>query len=103
MRQIEPGARLNVFTLIPQGASGDAWIERHSSGYSLVRPSYSQWGLFTRLNSVIVFVSLTSIHQRSLYMTHGGDTFLRIAGFFLMFAPAGVRFVDRSLDPDPPR
>jgi hypothetical protein len=42
------------------------------------------------LNSVFVFLCLTSIQQRNLYITHGGDTFLRVAGFFLMFAPAGA-------------
>jgi Vitamin K-dependent gamma-carboxylase len=55
-------------------------------------------GLLTRLNSVIVFLCLTSIQQRNLYITHGGDTFLRLAGFFLIFAPAGAAFsVDRLI------
>ena len=53
-------------------------------------------GLFTRVNSVIVFICLASMQQRNLYITHGGDTFLRVAGFFLMFAPAGAALsIDR--------
>jgi hypothetical protein len=45
--------------------------------------------------SVAVFLCLNSIDQRNLLILHGGDTFLRCAGFFLMFAPAGAAF---SLD-----
>jgi len=52
-------------------------------------------GFLTRLNTFLVFLCLTSIQQRNLYITHGGDTFLRLAGFFLIFAPAGAAF---SLD-----
>jgi hypothetical protein len=47
-------------------------------------------GLFTRVNSIIVFACLASIQQRNLLILHGGDTFLRVTGFFLMFAPAGA-------------
>jgi hypothetical protein len=47
-------------------------------------------GLLTRVNSAIVFICLTSIQQRNLLILHGGDTFLRVAGFFLVFAPAGA-------------
>jgi hypothetical protein len=55
-------------------------------------------GFLTRLNTIIVFLGLASIQQRNLYMTHGGDTFLRVAGFFLMFAPAGAALsMDRLL------
>jgi hypothetical protein len=47
---------------------------------------------------LIVFLCLTSIHQRNLYINHGGDTFLRVAGFFLIFAPAGAAFsIDRFI------
>ena len=52
-------------------------------------------GLWTRVMSVAVFLCLNSIDQRNLLILHGGDTFLRCAGFFLMFAPAGAAF---SLD-----
>ncbi|MGA7634749.1 MAG: HTTM domain-containing protein [Terriglobales bacterium] len=94
MQTAEPGTRINLFTLIPQT---DGWIYAFfwiflSSAILLTV------GLFTRINSVIVFLCLTSIHQRNLYITHGGDTFLRLAGFFLMFAPAGAALsLDRLL------
>jgi len=47
-------------------------------------------GLFTRASSVLVFVLLASVHERNLFITNGGDTLVRAAAFFLMFAPAGA-------------
>jgi hypothetical protein len=94
MHELEPGMRLNLFAIIPQN---DAWIEALfwiflASAISLTI------GFLTRLNSIVVFLFLASIQQRNLFITHGGDTFLRIAGFFLMFAPAGAAFsVDRLI------
>jgi len=90
----EPGTRLNLFAFLPES---DAWITAlfwvflGSAGLLAI-------GFLTRLNSLIVFLCLTSIQQRNLYITHGGDTFLRIAGFFLIFAPAGAALsVDRLI------
>jgi Vitamin K-dependent gamma-carboxylase len=85
-RALEPGVRLNLFAILPQD---DRWINALfwvaiGSAFLLTV------GLFTRINSVLVFVCLASIQQRNLYITHGGDTYLRVAGFFLMFAPAGA-------------
>jgi hypothetical protein len=84
--KLEPGSRLNLFSIIPQN---DAWISAVfwlGLGSALLLTV----GLFTRINSFLVFLFLTSIQQRNLYITHGGDTFLRLAGFFLIFAPAGA-------------
>jgi hypothetical protein len=92
--KLEPGNRLSVFPVLPQT---DAWIEA-MFWFSLGSAILLTIGLFTRLNSVLVFICLTSIQQRNLYITHGGDTFLRLAGFFLIFAPAGAAFsVDRLI------
>ena len=88
---LEPGARLNLFSIIPRN---DACIEAFF-WVSLGSAILLTVGLLTRLNSLLVFLCLTSIQQRNLYITHGGDTFLRLAGFFLIFAPAGAAF---SLD-----
>jgi hypothetical protein len=94
MQQMEPGTRLSLFVLLPQS---DAWIEALFWVFLCSAVSLSA-GFLTRLNSVIVFLCLTSIQQRNLYITHGGDTFLRLAGFFLIFAPAGANFsVDRLI------
>jgi hypothetical protein len=86
MQAVEPGRRLNLFTVIPQS---DGWIDGLFwvfLGSAILLTA----GLLTRMNSVIVFLCLTSIHQRNLFILHGGDTFLRLAGFFLIFAPAGA-------------
>ena len=92
MRALEPGPRLNLFVILPES---NAWINAlfwvfFTSAFLLTI------GFLARLNSIIVFICLASIHQRNLEITHGGDTFLRVAGFFLMFAPAGAALsVDR--------
>lgn len=92
--KLEPGRRLNLFSIIPHT---DAWIDAVfwialGSAVSLTI------GLFTRASTILVFVCLNSIQQRNLYITHGGDTFLRLSGFFLIFAPAGAALsLDRLL------
>ena len=85
---LEPGTRLNLFSIIPQN---DTWIEA-LFWVSLGSAILLTVGFLTRLNTLLVFLCLTSIQQRNLYITHGGDTFLRLAGFFLIFAPAGAVF-----------
>ena len=84
--KVEPGVRLNLFALMPQD---DRWIAAFFwvfLGFALLLTI----GFWTRLSSVAVFLCLVSIQQRNLWMLHGGDAFLRVAGFFLMFAPAGA-------------
>lgn len=86
MRELEPGPRLNLLNILPLD---DAWI----GGFFWVFLASAVMltaGFLSRVNSIVVYVCLTSIDQRNLYMLHGGDTFLRVAGFFLMFAPAGA-------------
>jgi hypothetical protein len=91
MQQVEPGTRLNIFTLLP----GDAWIDGMFWVF-LAAAVLLTVGCFTRISTVVVFVGLASIHQRNLYIVHWGDTFLRLAGYFLIFAPAGAALsVDR--------
>ena len=86
MHELEPGPRLNVFTILPQD---DLWI----NGFFWVflgSAAMLTAGFLSRFNSIAVYVCLASMQQRGLQMLHGGDTFLRVAGFFLMFAPAGA-------------
>ena len=86
MQQVEPGTRINLFTVLPQS---DRWIGAFFWVF-LASAAMLTFGFLTRINSVAVFLCLTSMQQRNLFITHGGDTFLRVAGFFLMFAPAGA-------------
>jgi len=94
MHQLEPGPRLDLFAVIPQNDTLIAalfWIFLASAILLTI-------GFLTRFNTVLVFLCLNSIQQRNLYIDHGGDTFLRVAGFFLIFAPAGAAFsVDRLI------
>jgi hypothetical protein len=94
MHVVEPGTRLNFFSVIPQtdfAITAFFWIFVASAICLML-------GLFTRISSIIVFLCLTSIDQRNLFILHGGDTFLRVAGFFLIFAPAGAAIsIDRLI------
>lgn len=92
MARIEPGVRLNLFTVMPQN---DTWIAAFFWIF-LCFAVLLTIGLWTRVSSIVVFACLTSIQQRNLYILHGGDVFLRVSGFFLMFAPAGAALsIDR--------
>lgn len=94
MQTIEPGRRLDLFTIIPQS---DGWINAFFWVF-LTSAILLTVGLFTRINGLIVFLCLVSIQQRNLFITNSGDTFLRVTGFFLMFAPAGAALsVDRLM------
>jgi len=86
MHYLEPGRRLNLFTILPQD---DAWIGAFFWVF-LASAAMLTAGFLSRVNSIVVYVCLASIEQRNLLMLHGGDTFLRVTGFFLMFAPAGA-------------
>jgi len=86
MTKIEPGIRIDLFSVIPQNNS---WIEAFF-WFSLGSTLLLTVGLFTRVSSVITFLCIASIQQRNLFVLHSGDTFLRVAGFFLIFAPAGA-------------
>jgi Vitamin K-dependent gamma-carboxylase len=92
--KLEPGSRLNLFSIMPQS---DALVEA-LFWVSLGSAILLTIGFLTRVNSVLLFACLASIHQRNLYINHGGDTFLRLAGFFLIFAPAGAALsIDRLI------
>jgi Vitamin K-dependent gamma-carboxylase len=86
MKTIEPGIRLDLFAVIP---GDDRWIMAFFYiflGFGVLLTL----GLWTRFSSIAVFLCLVSIEQRNPFIAHGGDTFLRVAGFFLIFAPAGA-------------
>jgi hypothetical protein len=94
MFRVEPGLRLNLFTLMPHD---DRWVEALFWAF-LAFAIFLTLGFLTRISSVLAFLCLTSIQQRNLYLIHSGDTFLRVAGFFLMFAPAGAALsIDRLI------
>ncbi len=92
MRKVSPGIRLNVFLILPQG---DQWIQAFFWVF-LVLALFLTVGFLSRFSSIAVFLCLLSLNQRNLFILNGGDTLLRVTGFFLMFAPAGAAIsVDR--------
>ena len=69
-------------------------------------------GWHTRTSSIVLYVLVTSFHERNNLVLNGGDTVLRTMLFFFMFAPAGAalsvdRILQRLRQPDgataPPR
>ena len=60
MSQVERGARLNLFAVIPET---DGWINS-LFWFFLASAALLTIGFLTRLNSVIVFICLASIQQR---------------------------------------
>lgn len=46
-------------------------------------------GLFTRISSILAFVTLVSIFHRNPLIHHSGDAVLRLMSFLLIFSPAG--------------
>lgn len=94
MKTVEPGIRLNLFTLMPQD---DRWIGA-SYWVFLVFAVLFTIGLWSRISGAVLFLCLASLQQREPFINHGGDTFLRVAGFFLIFSPAGAALsVDRLI------
>ena len=71
MRQVEPGIRLNLFTIMPQD---DRWITAFFWIF-LACALLLTAGLWTRVSSVAVFLCLTSIQQRNLFILPTAETF----------------------------
>lgn len=94
IRRVAVGTRLNLFTFLPQN---DWWIWAFF-GVFLLFAVFLTIGFETRISSVVVYLCLTSLHQRNFFILHSGDGLMRVTGFFLMFAPAGAALsVDRLL------
>lgn len=94
MHVVEPGTRLNLFSIIPQT---DFAINALFVVFVLAAICLTL-GFCTRVSSIVVYLCLTSIDERNLFILHGGDTFLRVSGFFLIFAPTGAALsIDRLL------
>ena len=64
MSKVEPGVRLNLFKVMP---ASDQWIGAFF-WFSLCFAVLLTIGLLSRASSVAVFLCLTSIHERNLYI-----------------------------------
>ncbi len=86
------GPRIDVIAILPQT---DAAMYAFFWVY-LVLAICLTLGFMTRLSLVLVYICLSSVHVRDIYILNSGDSLMRVTGFFLMFAPAGAAFsIDR--------
>ena len=93
MHRLEPGTRIDLFTLLPN----DFWV--HAFFWFAVTAAICvAAGFMTRISTVALFLCLVSIDERALYAMNAGDSLLRVTGFWLIFAPAGAALsVDRLI------
>jgi hypothetical protein len=82
---VTPGLRVNLVRVLP---AGDTWLYLFFAAY-LVSAVCLTLGFRTRTAAVAVWLGLVSLHHRNRLILNSGDTLLRIAAFWLMFAPAG--------------
>ncbi len=47
-------------------------------------------GLFTRVSSIALYFTMSSLHFRNPVIINAGDDLMRVYSFFLMFSPAGA-------------
>jgi len=94
MNRFSTGPRINLFVLLPRtdfAINAFFWV-------FLFFAVCLTLGYMSRVSSVAVFLFLSSIIERNHFIANGGENIMRLAGFFLMFAPVGAAFsVDRLL------
>jgi predicted DCC family thiol-disulfide oxidoreductase YuxK len=93
-KKLAGGQGLNIFRWLPNAD----WLVWAIFLISFLAVITMTLGLFTRTSSIIVYITLISFHHRNSLILNSGDTFLRIATFLMMFAPAGAALsLDRLL------
>lgn len=85
-KRLSGGAGFNLFNWLPH-SDAMVWTVFLVSCLAVLAMTL---GLFTRTSTVIVYLTLITLHHRNALVLNSGDTFLRIATFFMMFAPAGA-------------
>jgi hypothetical protein len=83
---VAPGFRVSLVQLLPDG---DIWLFVFFAAY-LLSAICLTLGLWTRTAATAVWLGLVSLHHRNPLILNSGDTFLRIAAFWLMLSPAGL-------------
>jgi len=79
-------SRLNLLNVLPSTTSSVYFL----IGLSCVAGLCLTIGFWTRVASVVAWLTIVSLHHRNSSIFHGGDTVMRIMSFLLMFAPAGA-------------
>jgi hypothetical protein len=96
---------INILTWMPPGDTGVITLY-----WSLVTAAICLGlGLYTRASATVVFLALASLQQQNSLIINGGDIFLKMSAFYLIFAPAGhylsldrLRHQRSSLAPENP-
>lgn len=88
------GPRLSLFSIFSSNES----VVRALFVLFIVAALCMTIGLFTRVSTIVTFLCMVSFHHRNILILNSADTFMRVALFFLMFAPAGAALsVDRLM------
>lgn len=92
--QFFPGHWLLYFRFVPAGDPGLNYFFL----ILLLAIIFLIIGLFTRVNSIIVFLGVVALSNRNFFVDNAGDDLLRINCFLLIFSQAGTAYsVDRWL------
>jgi len=89
--RLSGGFRINVLAWLP---ATDLTVQCFIGSSFLVALSVLV-GWRTRMASVLLWICLTSLHHRNLFVLNSGDTLMRNLAFFLIFAPSDKAY---SLD-----
>lgn len=82
---------MNIRALLPQGDVGVITL----FCFLVVAAICLGLGFCTRTSAVCVYLALATFQQQNSLLINGGDIFLKMSAFYLIFAPAGHRL---SLD-----
>ena len=85
-RKLAGGAGFNLFNWLPQTYFA-VWVIFLISLLSAISMTF---GFFTRTSTILLFLALVTLHHRNSLILNSGDTFMRIAIFFMIFSQAGA-------------
>ncbi|MHB2016109.1 MAG: HTTM domain-containing protein [Candidatus Xenobia bacterium] len=80
-----PGPRIDVFRILPP-TDTSVWLVFWTL---MIGALCLCLGLFARASAVVVFVALTSMIHRNVYIYHSGDSLMRLLALYLIFSHAG--------------
>jgi uncharacterized membrane protein YphA (DoxX/SURF4 family) len=88
------GAGVSLFKILPH-SNAIVWLVFIASCLAAISLAL---GFYTRTSAVLTYLLFVTLDHRNPVILNSGDTFLRIATFFLIFSPAGkVLSVDEWL------
>jgi len=85
-RKVVGGGGFNLFNWLPH-SDASVWMVFLISCLAALTMTL---GLLTRASTVVLFLTLLTLQHRNPVILNSGDTFMRIATFFMMFSQAGA-------------